>query len=232
MEMNYVDLITKKFGNLYLSSLSFLSKMHKWLDAHVSDFAALAPFAIILSVLVARQAIHNHAEVARKKATLDLIEKRESNDYYQSSHDVFKQIRKNNEFSHLKNPQSEEWAAKRKKVQQYLNHYELISIGIERKILDADTYRYWMESAFIRDWNASAKFIQDERWVLNERKSTWEYNSKLYENYALKVAEWDQGAIVLNETFSGPPITAASREGKVQAKTSLPKLKFRVINGI
>jgi Domain of unknown function (DUF4760) len=49
-----------------------------------------------------------------------------------------------------------------KLIGDYINHYELVAIGIRSNILDERMYRTWMEGPFVRDFNSAADFIQSE----------------------------------------------------------------------
>ena len=168
--------------------------------------AGLTPVVIGFSAIIALRSISSNAEVARKRATLDLIEKTESTPHYQTLHQAFKYQRQNGSFDSLIDPVQQEDKEQRRKVQWYLNHYELISVGIRRGILDSDTYQDWMRSAFIRDWNTAADFIQRERWIYNKETEKWRYNSRLYEHYGALAVEWGfEEAIHLNEKYSKPP---------------------------
>ncbi len=176
-----------------------------WVQLSFPLLAGLSPFVIGVSAFFAWLSIRRNAEVARKRATLDLIEKTESTPHYQTLHQAFKYQRQKGSFESLVNPVLDEDKAQRRKIHQYLNHYELISIGIRRAILDSNTYQDWMRSAFVRDWNAASDFIQRERWKFVRKTGRWRYNTRLYENFGAMATEWSAEAIVLNEKYSDPP---------------------------
>ena len=96
----------------------------------------------------------------------------------------------------------------RKKVFEYLNHYEMISIGMRQGILDEKIYRAWMEGAFVRDWNAAADFIQRERWKIDDA-GIWSYRASIYQNYQKMACDWSTEARGLTKESSSPPVTAA-----------------------
>jgi Domain of unknown function (DUF4760) len=124
----------------------------------------IAPLLILISVGVAIWGVRNAREIARQKATLDLIEKRESTEHYKTLLKTFREIRLGQGFGELANPLTDNAREARSSILDYINHYELVAIGIRRNILDELTYRDWMEGAFVRDFNAAADFIQGERW--------------------------------------------------------------------
>lgn len=95
----------------------------------------------------------------------------------------------------------------RKAVFDYLNHYEMVSIGLRQDILDERIYRAWMEGAFVRDWNAAAEFIQRERWKVDE-DGNWSYRDSIYENYQYVACSWSNEAEALTEQSYAKPSQA------------------------
>lgn len=134
-----------------------------------------------------------------------MIEKVESAPHYCSLHSVFSYHRRQGSFERLHNPTEEKDKDERQAVLDYLNHHELVSIGIRTEILDAKFYRDWMLGPSVRDWNAAANFTQRERWKWNAEQGCWKYHSPLFENFQAVACEWSSEAIVLNETYSSPP---------------------------
>lgn len=169
----------------------------------------LAPGVTLLAATVASiiaiVALRNTRSVARQKATLDLIEKRESTEHYRDLSRTFFELQKGPGFMHLVAP-SEADRPTRKKVFDYLNHYEIIAIGLRQNILDEKIYRAWMEGAFVRDWNAAADFIQRERWKCDEH-GQWHYRDSIYENYEHVARRWSPETRVLTAQSSRPPTT-------------------------
>jgi len=192
--------------------------------------AGLAPIAILISAVVAYFAIRKNAEVARKKATLDLIEKTESTPYYKDLHDTFERIRRTKSFMQIADPQTQDDIKNRRKVQAYLNQYELISIGIGREALDTETYQDWMRGPFIRDWNAAADFIQRERWEYVKQSGSWRYNPRLYENYGKVASKWSTEAIALGKKYSSPP-EAPSGPGDESLPRGFRRAKLKLVSG-
>jgi len=125
--------------------------------------------------------------------------------HYRGLHAVFSYHRRQNSFSRLHSPTEEKDKAERQSVLDYLNHYKLVAIGIREDILDADIYRDWMLSPFVRDWNAAADFIQRERWKWDSDKRTWTYHKPLFTNYQAVARLWSSEAVDLSEAYSVPP---------------------------
>ena len=136
---------------------------------------------------------------------LDMIEKVESTPHYRAMHAVFSYRRQNDSYGKLHNPKDEKDKADRQSILDYLNHYELVSIGIRKNILDAEIYKEWMSGPFIRDWNAASDFIQRERWKWDEAGGKWSYRNSLFENYQATATDWSAEARILSASLEGPP---------------------------
>jgi hypothetical protein len=170
------------------------------------DWLALLSFLVILiSVIVAGIGVASARKIARQRATLDMIEKVESTEHYRGIQAVFSKHRKAGSFSQLHAPSPGEQEADRRAVFDYLNHYELVSIGICKNTLDAGIYRDWMLGPFVRDWNAAAAFIQRERWKQHPDTKLWSYREPVFKNYQDVACEWSLEAVRLTEQYGGPP---------------------------
>jgi hypothetical protein len=85
------------------------------------------------------------------RATLDLIERTESQEYYQQLSETFKEVRKSNSFGALTDPNNATFKTQRTQVLFFLNHYELVAVGCRSRVLDETFYAQFMRSAVIRD---------------------------------------------------------------------------------
>lgn len=170
----------------------------------------LGPALVLISAGIAIVGIRNARSIARQKATLDIIEKFESTDHYRSRNEAFSAVRKSGGFAALHNPATDALKTVRGQVQDYINHYELIAIGIRSNILDERIYRNWMGSAVVRDWNAAAAYVQNERWRLNEAREDYIYHAKLYENYQWLACRFAPSAIKLTQHSSPKPLLSAA----------------------
>nr|WP_244867505.1 DUF4760 domain-containing protein [Vannielia litorea] len=179
-------------------------------EVHWSVF--LAPAIIGFSACVALWGIALARKTARERATLDLIEKTESTDHYQTAAALFRQYRTRGALLELADPGADK-EADRAVVLNFLNHYELVSIGIVMGFLDRKVYREWMSGAFIRDWNAAREFIQRERWKFDPDKGEWDYNARVFRNFQ-KIAKriGGRGALPLDRA-SWPAPAAPSGPG-------------------
>lgn len=146
--------------------------------------------------------------MARKRATIDLIEKVESTSHYRELQSTFVHHREEGTLPNLNDPKNERDRKDRQDIQDFLNHYELVAIGIKSEILDKEIYVSWMGGPFVRDWNAATDFIQRERWKRDESSPTgFRYHDKLFEAYQSMALEFDKTAKRLGPESGGPPTT-------------------------
>lgn len=146
----------------------------------------LGPFAILASAsigaYVATQSIARAREIARLRATLDVILKTESDTHFQSIYSTFTSERsRNGGLVALTDAKSDQEHAAKRKVDDFLNHYELIAISIEKGILDEGFYTSWMKTSFIKHYNQSKEYIAAVR----------KTNAKAYTEFEALALKWD-----------------------------------------
>ena len=150
-------------------------------------FQLLPPTVALIALLVGwRTAVW----VARQRATIDLIEKRESTDYYRANSRRFSELRRAAGFVHLNDPATVEAQADRRRVIEHLNHYELVSLGIRRGVLSGGFYKRWMGGPFVRDWNAALDWIEGERWKHDPGSGEHRYDPKIYQHFERVARRW------------------------------------------
>ena len=179
-------------------------------DWHALIAPGVTGLGVVVAIGLALVNVRTARSIARLKATLDLIEKVESSEHYRKRHETFRAVRIGGGFPALENPTDAAATARRYEIVEYLNHYELVALGILNRVLDAAMYRNWMAGPFVRDWNAAAGWIQNERWKL-ENDGTWSYRAETFGNYQTVARQWSDEAIVLTRDTSSPPISAARR---------------------
>lgn len=69
-------------------------------------------------------------------------------------------------------------------IRAFLNHYELVAIGIEKKIIDEPFYSEWGRTLLVSHWKMSEKFVEAFRQVTKQRSGL-----KKFEELAKK---WDK----------------------------------------
>lgn len=164
----------------------------------------IVPVLVFVSAVIAVVAILMQRKVARQRATLDFIEKVESGEHYRNIVHTFTELRRGKGFAHLTKPRTAKDKEVRRCVNDYMNHYEMVAIGIRTGILDKAFYRDWMRGPFVRDWNAIADWVQRERWKRLD-DGTWEYYDKIFIEYECLARQWSDEAIKLSAAYSGPP---------------------------
>lgn len=178
-------------------------------QAPIAITLAIASTTVIIGVSAIAVATWTAHNVARSKATLDLIEKRESTDFYRKTNALFSKLRRSGGFAHLNNP-TEKDEPDRALVRDYLNHYELVSLGIRTKVLNGAFYLAWMGGPFVRDWNAACDWIQRERWKRDEASGQWSYDEQIFEHFEFVATRWSTTATRLKTLPRHPPRDAGA----------------------
>lgn len=133
----------------------------------------LVPIAILLSAcigaFVAVHAIGTQQKIARKRATLDLLSRKEWDNDFVDAKRRFNRLRDSGEdigvFATAARKQLED--ANFDMIRNILNDYELIAVGIAGEILDEDLYKLWFRSALVKDYEKSRGFIVNIRKLEN-----------------------------------------------------------------
>lgn len=122
----------------------------------------VGPTILFASACIAFHSVRKQVETSRKKATLDLIVKTESEEYFQRNYAEFRELSKRNELEALaKNTdRDDDEQSIKSTIDDFLNHYELTALSIRKGILDEGTYKEWMRSTLIAHYEASADYIQ------------------------------------------------------------------------
>ncbi|MEO1641561.1 MAG: DUF4760 domain-containing protein [Pseudomonadota bacterium] len=122
--------------------------------------------------LVSRRVIRANQAIARKRATLDLIERSESTDFYLSVYSTFREVlTSEGGFDAITDPKVPILQEQRRKVIAFLNTYELIAIGIEDGILDEELYKKYMRGTVVRHWYGAKPFVEHLRRSTNDSKA-------------------------------------------------------------
>ena len=162
--------------------------------------AMITAIAILVSAgigaLIAIVQIRHQREVARKRATLDMLVAREWDHHYP-------EIR--TEYIKLRNADGglEAWAdhkyansPQQMTINNILNEYELIATGIREDILDIELYARWFRGALLRDYASAMNYIRATRQRIRS-------DSAFSETEWLAV-EWGGEKIPRTQPGSGP----------------------------
>lgn len=171
----------------------FLATLIRFFAENPEFIPLVTPAVISLSVIVAILGVWRNSAMTKRKATLDLIERTESTEHYWNIYGTFAKYRKGeggSSFSDLNAPGNDAQKKKdRKAVLDFLNHFELIAIGIKKGILSAPFYKLWMRSTFCRNWDTAADFICRERWKKTP-DGEWRYYNQFFEHFERRALKW------------------------------------------
>jgi hypothetical protein len=147
-----------------------------WVAPLVTGLAALTAAIIAVTAILANR------KMVRLRASLDLIERTESQQFYQDLRNAFRDAARAN-FENLSDDL-------RQKVLMLLNHYEIIAIGCRHNVLDKKFYADWMRSALVRDWRRVENFV----WALRHPPNRPPLPG-LFEHFENLAREWERQII-------------------------------------
>lgn len=120
-----------------------------------------SPLAIFISAFigasVAILSLKAHRDIARKRATLDVILKSESDEYFERIYKVFASEKdRSGGLQALLSAETVTEKGAKTEVDNFLNHYELIAISIEQEILDEGFYKAWMKTTYVNHYEQAS----------------------------------------------------------------------------
>lgn len=127
----------------------------------------LTAIAILLSAVigaaVALRSIREQRSIARKRATIDLLARKEWDKSYLEARKNFNRLRDDSaglvHWASISHDSTDEKSV----IRDTLNDYELIAIGIKEDILDERVYKRWFRSTLINDWEQAEAYIMEVR---------------------------------------------------------------------
>lgn len=165
------------------------------LGTKTSEAPVLIPIFAILVPVLGNWWVNRR--IAREKATIDLIEKFESTEHYRDSKNCFYDlVRKGDGLDLYAKPKNQNNQDVRRQILTFLNHYELVALCIESKLLSGKFYRKWMGTALVDAWNTAAPdFIYRARW--KRKKDRWKYDPKPFRALEKLACRWEKDAVSL-----------------------------------
>ena len=141
----------------------------------ISEIGDLGPIAILISAfiaaLIANNSIKTNRAIARKRATIDVILKLESEPNYQKSMATFKDFRDSGKLLDLiNNLKSQKDKEALLEITTFINHYELICTGMMEDTLDELFYFKWYRGALLKHWADLCPFILKLREIENNNQ--------------------------------------------------------------
>lgn len=141
--------------------------MIEWFEQYRDAAPALGSLIAAVSAIVAFIAFSHTRKVARRRATLDMVLKTFVDEEGQKRYIEFKETMNKHksgsinimDFAAPDCPPS----ADRQNIRTQLNEYELIALGIKRKVFDEAFYKHWFQDQFERDYRSLEEFITTVR---------------------------------------------------------------------
>ena len=150
----------------------------EWLAPIYSEWLMLS-VVIISLLLVLRQ-----MELTKKRTTLDLLFKYEENAHFKPVEEISSLEPTDLRIYAIRYGEiSDEDMAIATKIKNYLNFYELISLGILDGSFDEETYKSWYKSSFVVDWNYHRFYIAH----LRNQSSSYQ---NCYTNFETLAKKW------------------------------------------
>lgn len=142
--------------------------------------------AILLSAaiacIVALKSISAQREIARRRATLDMLASRQWDHDYLKARRIFNAHAGDSSVLWLDDQHSD--SEQSNAIRAILNEYELIAIGIDEGILDENLYRRWFKTQVLRDFSFYEVFICEAR-----KRSG---NGQIFIEFERMKSRWDQ----------------------------------------
>jgi hypothetical protein len=138
----------------------------------------LSPLAILISagvaILSARKSISAQRQIARKRASLDLLLKLESDAEFIKATEIYRDVRDGKGLESLIIQKEGKSKSKRDEheefyVDHYLNTLELVCVGMSAGTIDELYIYQYMRGAIVNAWKSSEKYIIKSRGEKNRR---------------------------------------------------------------
>lgn len=152
----------------------------------------LSPIAILISALIAffgvQKALKTQRAIARKRATLDVLLKAETDPHLDAATAIFRDIRDTNSFDKILNPTSQRDKEDRLKIQTFINSYELIFCGVMEDTLDELFLFQYRRGTVIHHWHAIKEF------VITSRNDS--HNPRVFQRFQLFAEAWENNKFI------------------------------------
>src|SRR5262245_7867179 len=112
-----------------------------------------------IAAAIATSGVLSQRAITRRRATLDLIVKVESDHDHIEAHRSFVRLAKTMEGLAPWAAEDREESKELHSIRRVLNNYELISIGIQRGILDYELFKRWHRTGTVRHWTHAHPFV-------------------------------------------------------------------------
>lgn len=147
----------------------------------------------VVGAAVAIWGVLTQRAIARRRATLDYLSRGELDSDLIDAHRVFVRLAKDGGLE-LWADESKQNEKEVQSIKTVLNDQELISIGIQRGIIDYKLYRMWNRTGVIRRWSYAEPFVKKLRERLN--------NDALYHEFE-EMARWMKDTMPRRRWWNG-----------------------------
>ncbi|MEM9810353.1 MAG: DUF4760 domain-containing protein [Pseudomonadota bacterium] len=158
-----------------------------WLDLGTRPLGPLlaAGVTAVIAWRIAKKTIMQQRVIARRRATIDFIEKRKWDSDYLAARQTFILLRDDKDRSIAYWAEADQKdRPERTTIRNILNDYELVAIGMKEDIFDEQIYRKWWRGTLLEDWKKSLPFIKSVQDSVQ---------SKIYTNFQELAEAWNEG---------------------------------------
>jgi hypothetical protein len=120
----------------------------------------LLGFATLLAALVGAGGIVSQRIITARRATIELISHFESHGGLGEAKKIYNELVSAGGAGLTQFAEEKHWGSPQTEaIRVVLNQFELVSIGVQRGILDFELYRRWYKAGVLRHWDQSSLFI-------------------------------------------------------------------------
>lgn len=138
--------------------------------------------AILFGGIVALVAMFYHNAISSRRSALDFISQYELHDSeWADTVRTVKWLLRNGSWTSLtapSKPLSSDEFKLLSLIFEWLNHKELVAIGIRQRALNKRMYRLWMREKYVRDWHEAEHLVDDLRNVMRDRTLYIEFEKR------------------------------------------------------
>ena len=140
---------------------------------------------LVLAAAAVLYQLHRRRVLAARRATLEFISKFEvHSSEWSECCAAFKRWKdQDTPFGPVISPNSDSDRRDAVRVLELLNHFELVAVGIEHKIIDSRLYKEWFRDTYVQYWRVARPLVEKLR---SERKS-----SRLFIRFEQLAYDWE-----------------------------------------
>ena len=143
-----------------------------WGNIHGNESEALV-FTGLLATVIAIWAVYSQQVITQRRVTLEHITRGEFDRDLIEARQKFRELVKSPDGIAVWANADKEQSAEFQKLSVVLNQFELISIGIQRGIIDPSLFKRWYRTGTIRTWDDAEPFITALRKRMNNNMAIY-----------------------------------------------------------